>query len=93
MVVSRPQLLAYSVSNLSSTYAYFAQELQLSQAEIVKLVMASPASLMYGLDSRIKPNVEFLRNEVGVGSKHWRKIVYAYPQVFSYSVDTVYRPK
>lgn len=96
MIVSRPQLLSYKLSNLNSTSIFFREELGLSNEEFASLLQSYPSVLMYSIDSRLRPTVDFLQNECG-GGKHnwasWKRVIYSYPNVFSHSLEKTLLPK
>ncbi|KAL7538085.1 hypothetical protein ACHAXR_008285 [Thalassiosira sp. AJA248-18] len=96
MVLSRPQLLTYKLSNIKSTATYFREELGLSSTEFASLLKAYPSALMYSIDNRLRPVVSFLQNECG-GGKHnwlgWKRVIYRYPTIFSHSLEKTLLPK
>ena len=96
MVLSRPQLLSYTLSNVRSTTAYFREELGLSSDEYASMLRSYPSVLMYGVDTRLRPTVDFLQNECGGGRDNWtswKRVVYSYPSIFSYSTERTLSPK
>ena len=96
MIISRPQLLSYKLSNIQSTTIYFREELGLQQNEYTTLLMKYPSVLMYSVDKRLRPIVDFLQNECGGGKENWvswRKIIHTYPHVFSHSLEKRLLPK
>ena len=96
MVLSRPILLTYGLSNVMSTTAYFRTELGLSQDEYSSMLLSYPSVLMHGVNTRLRPTVEFLQNECGGGKDNWsswRRVICSYPSVFSYSTERVLLPK
>ena len=96
MIVSRPQLLSYKLSNVKSTTAYFREELGLSSNEFASLLQAYPSVLMYSIDKRLRPTVDFLQNECGGGKDNWvswKRVYTLYPRVFSYSPEKTLHPK
>lgn len=96
MIASRPQLLAYELSNVRSTTSFFREELGLSSAEYASLLRSYPSALMHSVDRRLRPTVAFLQDECGGGKdnwRSWRRVVYAYPRVFSHSLEGTLRPK
>lgn len=94
MILDRPQLLSYKLSNIQATTSYFLDELGLTSYEYTKLLNKYPSILMYSIDNRLRPIVEFLQNECGGGeTTSWRKIVYTYPHIFSHSIEKRLQPK
>ena len=96
MVLSRPQLLSYSLSNVRSTTAYFRKELGLSSDEYASMLRSYPSVLMHSVDTRLRPTVDFLQNECGGGRDNWtswKRVVYSYPSIFSYSTERTLSPK
>ena len=96
MVLSRPQLLTYALSNIISTTQFFRIELGLSSIEYQQLLHSYPSVLMHSISTRLRPTVYFLQNECGGGRDNWtswRKVVYMYPKVFSYSMERTLLPK
>jgi mTERF domain-containing protein len=96
MVLSRPQLLSYALSNVRATTAYFREELGLSSDEYASVLRSYPSVLMHGVDSRLRPTVNFLQNECGGGRDNWtswKRVVYSYPSIFSYSPERTLSPK
>jgi hypothetical protein len=96
MVLSRPQLLSYTLFNVRSTTAYFREELGLSSDEYASMLRSYPSVLMYGVDTRLRPTVDFLQNECGGGRDNWtswKRVVYSYPSIFSYSTERTLSPK
>jgi len=91
MILLRPQLLLYSVSNLSGKVKFFREELGMSKEEFARMIRTVPLVLAYSVENRLRPTVEFLRTEIG--SSKWKWIAYRYPQIFSYSLDNTLRPK
>ena len=96
MIVSRPQLLSYKLSKVQSTTSYFREELGFSSNEFASLLQAYPAVLMYSIDKRLRPTVDFLQNECGGGKDNWvswERVYTLYPRVFSYSPEKTLHPK
>jgi hypothetical protein len=94
LILDRPQLLSYKLSNIQATTSYFLDELGLTSYEYTKLLNAYPSVLMYSIDNRLRPIVEFLQNECGRGeTTSWRKILYKYPHIFSHSIEKRLLPK
>jgi hypothetical protein len=95
MVLSRPRLLSYALSNVRSTTAYFREELGLSSGEYASMLRSYPSVLMHGVDTRLRPTVDFLQNECGGGKDNWaswKRVVYSYPSIFSYSTERTLSP-
>mmetsp|Transcript_40672 Transcript_40672/g.85447 ORF Transcript_40672/g.85447 Transcript_40672/m.85447 type:complete len:393 (+) Transcript_40672:85-1263(+) len=96
MIVSRPHLLLYKLSNVQSTTSYFREEVGLSSNDFASLLQAYPSVLMYSIDGRLRPTVEFLQNECGGGEDNWeswRRVIHSYPKIFSHSLEKTLRPK
>mmetsp|Transcript_6731 Transcript_6731/g.16574 ORF Transcript_6731/g.16574 Transcript_6731/m.16574 type:complete len:421 (-) Transcript_6731:57-1319(-) len=96
MLVSRPQLLTYKLSNMQCTASYFREELGLSSKEFGSLLNAYPSVLMYSINDRLRPTVNFLQNECGGGKDNWaswKRVIYSYPNVFSHSLEKTLLPK
>lgn len=96
MIVSRPQLLSYKLSNVQSTTAFFREDIALSSKEFASLLKAYPSVLMYSIDKRLRPTVDFLQNECGGGKDNWaswKRVIYSYPTIFSHSLDGRLLPK
>jgi len=96
MIVSRPQLLSYKLSNVQSTTSFFREELGLSPKEYTSLLQAYPSVLMYSVDKRLRPTVDFLQNECGGGKDNWQSwkhVVCVCPAVFSHSLEKTLLPK
>lgn len=96
MIVMRPQLLSYTLSNVQATTTYFRGELGLSSTEYASLLQSYPSVLMYSIDNRLRPTVDFLQNTCGGGKDNWtswKRVVYSYPNVFSHSLEKTLLPK
>ncbi|KAL9184299.1 hypothetical protein ACHAXT_002385 [Thalassiosira profunda] len=96
MIVSRPQLLIYSLPNVMATTTYFTKELGLSADEFASMLQAYPSVLMHSIDTRLRPTVDFLQNECGGGKENWaswKRVVHSYPKIFSISLERTLRPK
>mmetsp|Transcript_24537 Transcript_24537/g.53084 ORF Transcript_24537/g.53084 Transcript_24537/m.53084 type:complete len:447 (+) Transcript_24537:53-1393(+) len=96
MIVSRPQLLSYKLSNVQITTNYFREELGLSSEELASLLQSYPSVLMYSVDTRLRPTVDFLQNECGGGKNNWaswKRVIYSYPNIFSHSPEKTLLPK
>jgi len=94
LILDRPQLLSYKLSNIQATTSYFLDELGLTSYEYTKLLNKYPSILMYSIDNRLQPIVEFLQKDCGGGeTTSWRKIVYTYPHIFSHSIEKRLQPK
>ena len=96
MIMMRPQLLSYTLSNVQATTLYFRGELGLSANEYASLLQSYPSVLMYSIDNRLRPTVDFLQNDCGGGKDNWsswKRVVYSYPNVFSHSLEKTLLPK
>lgn len=96
MIVSRPQLLSYALSNMQSTASFFRDELELSSTEFASLLSAYPSVLMHSIDKRLRPTVKFLQDECGGGKDNWaswKRVIHSYPNIFSHSIEKTLRPK
>ena len=96
MIISRPQLLSYKLSNIQSTTAYFRYELGLSSTEFASILTSYPTVLMHSVDNRLRPTVDFLQNECGGGKDNWaswKRVIHSYPSLFSHSLEKTLRPK
>ena len=96
MLVSRPILLSYKLSNVKSTTEYFREELGLSSTEFASVLRAYPSVLMYSIDNRLRPTVSFLQNKVGGGKDNWtswKRVILKYPKIFSQSIEKTLLPK
>eukprot|EP00956_Cyclotella_meneghiniana_P044431 scaffold318073_cov76-Cyclotella_meneghiniana.AAC.3 len=96
MVVSRPNILSYKLTNIQSTIHFFHEEVGLSKAEIRSIIKAYPSVLTYSIANRLRPHIHFLQNEIGGGKenwKAWKKVVCTYPQFFSHSLEKTLLPK
>ena len=96
IVVSRPNLLSYKLSNIQSTIHFFHEEVGLSKSEIRSIIKAYPSVLTYSVANRLRPHIHFLQNEIGGGIenwKAWKKVVCTYPQFFSHSLKKTLLPK
>lgn len=94
MIISRPQLLSYKLQNIKSTTSYFCDDLGLSSDEFASLLQAYPSVLMYSIDARLRPTVDFLQHECGGGeTTSWKRVIVTYPNVFSHSLEKTLLPK
>lgn len=96
MIVMRPQLLSYTLSNVQATTSFFRGELGLSSNEYASLLQSYPSVLMYSIDNRLRPTVDFLQNDCGGGKDNWsswKRVIYSYPNVFSHSLEKTLLPK
>ena len=96
MIVSRPILLSYKLSNIQSTTSFFCEEVGLSKSEFRSIIKGYPSVLTYSIANRLRPHIEFLQNDIGGGKdnwKAWKKIVCSYPQFFSHSLEKTLLPK
>lgn len=93
MVLSRPQLLSYKLSNIQATTAFFREELGLSSEDFISILQSYPSVLMYSIDNRLRPTVEFLQNTVQCTDQRVKRICTSYPNVFSHSLDKTFIPK
>lgn len=96
MILSRPQLLSYKLSNMQTTTSFFCEELGLSSQEFASLLQAYPSVLMYSVDGRLRPTVNFLRVKVGGGKDNWdswKRVICSYPRIFSHSLERTLLPK
>lgn len=93
MVLSRPQLLSYKLSNIEATTKFFREELGLSNDELISILQSYPSVLMYSIDNRLRPTVAFLRNEVLCTNERVKRICISYPNVFSHSLEKTLLPK
>mmetsp|Transcript_19824 Transcript_19824/g.30931 ORF Transcript_19824/g.30931 Transcript_19824/m.30931 type:complete len:422 (+) Transcript_19824:83-1348(+) len=93
MVLSRPQLLSYKISNIQATTAFFREELGLSSEDFISILQSYPSVLMYSIDNRLRPTVDFLQNTVQCTDQRVKRICTSYPNVFSHSLDKTFVPK
>lgn len=96
MIISRPQLLSYKLSNIDQTTSYFRDELGLTSNEYKSVLHSYPSVLMYSIDERLRPTVGFLQIECGGGELNWhgwRKIIHTYPGIFAHSIEKRLLPK
>jgi hypothetical protein len=96
MIVMRPKLLSYTLSNVQATTTYFRRELGLSSNEYASLLQSYPSVLMHSIDNRLRPTVDFLQNDCGGGKDNWsawKRVVYCYPNIFSHSLEKTLLPK
>ena len=93
IVLSRPQLLSYKLSNIEATTTFFREELGLSSQEFISMLQSYPSVLMYSIDNRLRPTVDFLRNRVQCTDERVKRICISYPNVFSHSLDKTLLPK
>ena len=93
MVLSRPQLLSYKLSNIMATTTFFREELGLSSADFISILQSYPSVLMYSVDKRLRPTVKFLRNTVQCTDERVKRICTSYPNVFSHSLEKTLVPK
>eukprot|EP00984_Skeletonema_dohrnii_P012074 scaffold4857_cov132-Skeletonema_dohrnii-CCMP3373.AAC.4 len=93
MVLSRPQLLSYKLSNIQATTTFFREELGLSSKDFISMLQSYPSVLMYSIDNRLRPTVEFLQNTVQCTDQRVKRICTSYPNVFSHSLDKTFLPK
>ena len=96
MIVSRPILLSYKLSNVQSTTSFFIQEVGLTNAEFRSIIKAYPSVLTYSIDKRLRPHIKFLQDEIGSGKDNWmawKKVICSYPQFFSHSLEKTLLPK
>ena len=93
MVLSRPQLLSYKLSNIEATTKFFREELGLSNDELISILQSYPSVLMYSIDNRLRPTIAFLRNEVLCTNERVKRICISYPNVFSHSLEKTLLPK
>jgi len=96
MIISRPQLLTYKLPNVQSTTSYFREELGFSSNEFASILQKYPSVLMYSIDKRLRPTVDFLQNECGGGRDNWtswKRVIFSYPNIFSYSPEKTLFPK
>ena len=96
MIVSRPILLSYKLSNIKSTTRFFCEEVGLSKSEFRSILTGYPSVLTYSVENRLMPHISFLQNEIGGGKdnwKAWKKVVCSYPQFFSHSLQKTLLPK
>lgn len=93
MVLSRPQLLSYKLSNVIATTTFFQEELGLSSEDFRSMLQSYPSVLMYSIDNRLRPTVQFLQNSVHCTVPRIKRICTSYPNVFSHSLDKTLLPK
>ncbi len=96
MIVMRPKLLSYTLSNVQATTTYFRRELGLSSNEYASLLQSYPSVLMHSINNRLRPTVDFLQNDCGGGKDNWsswKRVVYSYPNIFSHSLEKTLLPK
>lgn len=93
MILSRPQLLAYKLSNIKATTRFFREELGLNSEDFISILQSYPSVLMYSIDNRLRPTVDFLRNTVQCTDQRVKRICISYPNVFSHSLDKTFLPK
>eukprot|EP00804_Cyclotella_cryptica_P030669 CCRYP_009110-RA/>CCRYP_009110-RA protein AED:0.01 eAED:0.01 QI:195/1/1/1/1/1/2/1408/458 len=96
IVISRPLLLSYKLSNVQATTNFFKEEVGLANAEYTSLVQSYPSVVTYSINKRLRPHVSFLQNEIGGGKDNWtawRKVICSYPQFFSHSLEKTLIPK
>jgi hypothetical protein len=93
MLLSRPQLLSYKLANIKATTKFFREELGLSSEDFISILQSYPSVLMYSIDNRLRPTVEFLRKTVHCTDPRVKRICISYPNVFSHSLDKTFIPK
>jgi hypothetical protein len=65
VLVSRPQLLQYRVSNLKTTLQFFVGEARLDFQDLSRMIRTLPLVMTYSVDRRLRPMVNFLQYELG----------------------------
>ncbi|KAL7471351.1 hypothetical protein ACHAXS_011665 [Conticribra weissflogii] len=96
LIISRPTLLRYKLSNIHATISFFTTELGFTRDECTAILSAYPSVLMHSVDSRLRPTVEFLQNNIGGGRDNWnswKNVVVSYPKLFSHSLEKTLLPK
>jgi len=68
-------------------------ELDLTDKELDKIVVAHPPLLSYSFDDNIKPKLDSLRSELHLTDKELSKIVVAFPPLVGYSLERRYAPR
>jgi hypothetical protein len=65
VLVSRPQLLQYRVSNFKTTLQFFVGEARLDFQDLSRMIRTLPLVMTYSVDRRLRPTVNFLQYELG----------------------------
>jgi len=91
VVMSRPQLLSYRLTNIESTSNFFLHELGLPSIEYAALLSRYPTVLMHSVDNRLRPVTSYLQNEIGGSSDwlSWKKVICRYPKIYSCSLNNL----
>jgi len=80
LIQKSPSMLTYSRTNFEETTDFFLSECRLSKEEYTKMLMTYPQCLGLSIDNRLRPAIDFFRDEIG--SNKWKWIVVRYPQIF-----------
>ena len=80
LIQKSPSMLTYSRTNIEETTDFFLSECTLSEAEYTKMLMTYPQCLGMSIDNRLRPAIDFFRDDIG--AYKWKWIVVRYPQIF-----------
>ena len=89
-----PELISCSFeSNLGPSLAKLQLRLQLSEAQLQKVVVACPSVLICSFESNIGPKLDFLQEGLDISLKTLREYVIRRPSLLSFSQKLRYEPR
>ena len=80
-------------TNIEPKLALLQRRLDLSEAELKKIVLGIPSVLGYSYEKNLEPKLAFLQEELQFSNEMLREKIGKNPQLLSYSLEQRFKPR
>eukprot|EP00980_Cylindrotheca_fusiformis_P002077 scaffold463_cov92-Cylindrotheca_fusiformis.AAC.6 len=92
LVRKAPSILGVSILKLDQRISFLSDEVDMTSAQIWKLVLRFPSVLQYNVERNLHPKINYFKGYLGLSSAHLNKIVSSTPSLLGRSLNETIVP-